>query len=578
MAAVNRRPEPHLGYGFPKPEVEFWQHICAVQSAPQHLRKMPVQDLAPVRKEEPQSDPCQDPPDEVAVWDGETFEITYPKQAEPAPRTRSGGNAPRRDPGQPSPADLVACHVLHSIGSDLSRTKAIKEELVQAVTKASEAALGKDFQRAVLVGSNAMHIDAPGSDIDVVVFHGASVQDVTVLKDVMDELDKPQPGLPAAEFKLVATAKVPILTIHWPAPVNIFCDVSVNKEGPENHVAWVAKCVARDPPLESAMKLLKHWLRQRRIPPAKEGGYPSLVWGILQVHTARCSVMLTWDHDRVGEVLKRVAMFFERFASQQSLSGSIIFEGDLPAGEGSSFVPAATPAGPRDVIWHKGLSLQDPTQKADGESNMGGTVSLATHYLHMYELRRGQKLLEKTAAIDENGAMLEELFAAVPEEVNKLPTEMSPGLAEEAMIILLDKQPNQPPQLRLARPKEIKPRDGWGLPWLSRKDPFTEIVVELLEVQEDHSGYKGGPNKLRVTKGKRHTIQPCHFVCMCGKLLRQPNDRYIIENEEGLRRWWDMRQHHHPSQRHHGHGHGHHHPHHHHPQHHAYHHHWNNGC
>mmetsp|Transcript_28170 Transcript_28170/g.63989 ORF Transcript_28170/g.63989 Transcript_28170/m.63989 type:complete len:577 (+) Transcript_28170:20-1750(+) len=576
MAAVNRRPEPHLGYGFHKPEAQFWQQICTVPSAPPHPRKSPLQDVPPVRKEEPQSDPCQDPPDEVAVWDGETFEITYPRPAVPAPRTRGAGSAPPRDPGQLSPADLVACHVLHSIGSDLSRTKAIKEELVEAVTNASKAALGKDFQRAVLVGSNAMHIDAPGSDIDVVVFHGAGVQDVTVLKDIMDGLDKPQPGLPAAEFKLVATAKVPILTIHWPAPVNIFCDVSVNKEGPENHVAWVAQCVALDPPLESAMKLLKHWLRQRRIPPAKEGGYPSLVWGILQVHTARCSVMLTWDHDRVGEVLKRVAMFFERFASQQSLSGSIIFEDDR-----SSFLPVVPPPpGPRE-IWHKGLSVQDPTQKADAESNMGGTVSLATHYLHMYELRRGQKLLEKTAAIDENGAMLEELFAAVPEEVNKLPTEMSPGLSDQAMIILLDKERNQPPQLRLARPKEIRPRDGWGLPWLSRKDFFTEIVVELLEVMDDHSGYKGSPGKLRVVKGKRQTIQACHFICMCGKLQRQVNERcYTIDNEEGLRRWFDMRQHQHPTQRQHGHGHGHHHHHHqqqHHP-HHPYHHHWNNGC
>ncbi|CAK0863253.1 unnamed protein product, partial [Prorocentrum cordatum] len=121
-----------------------------------------------------------------------------------------------------------------------------QQGLVATVEIACRRALGSRFGRLVLVGSAALRVETPGSDVDVVCFtrnDGSEPADLPVnaLRKIHWALvllveQYPDSG---ANFsmELIDVARVPILRVLWGPPgAAVAVDVSVDQTGPLEHV------------------------------------------------------------------------------------------------------------------------------------------------------------------------------------------------------------------------------------------------------------------------------------------------------------------------------------------------------
>ncbi|CUV06695.1 unnamed protein product [Cryptosporidium hominis] len=91
------------------------------------------------------------------------------------------------------------------------------------------------------------------------------------------------------EVNVIATAKVPVMMIKSRySKFKTECDVSVNMYTSLMH-SILFQCVLYSyPELQPVLRLLKYWLHIRRLPVAKDGGLPCIVWLLLAI--VHCSV------------------------------------------------------------------------------------------------------------------------------------------------------------------------------------------------------------------------------------------------------------------------------------------------
>ncbi|CBZ50772.1 conserved hypothetical protein [Neospora caninum Liverpool] len=85
------------------------------------------------------------------------------------------------------------------------------------------------------------------------------------------------------QLQLVDSARVPILTLRTP-DASVVCDISVNTSNSIWHSEFFSFVLQQRPQLRPLMRLLKVWVRNRKLPTMKEGGLPSIVWMILAVY------------------------------------------------------------------------------------------------------------------------------------------------------------------------------------------------------------------------------------------------------------------------------------------------------
>jgi len=456
-------------------------------------------------------------------------------------------------------ADMIA--QMHT--SLISRHPA-RAKLFQTVQSAVIDALGRDFKRLALVGSAALGIDTPASDIDAVAFTQGVTIPTHALRRIAAVLKQRDPVL---RLDLIDPPGAPALLVIWSADGTLSMDLTVNQPLAERHVLWLSlqgefasprfRCAAIPEIFAEArfaatvIRCVKWWLRRRQLPTTKEGGYPTIVWTLMALHSLRCFVAERKEHGVVDNHNRRLLgalyAFFDRFVSHRCRSGSIFF-----AGDGSSeFCPhAPSQDGPggcseRNLpgLWPS-LSVGDPSTTAhssDIEKN-GGTelvprISSATQLLYASELCRAQRLsaialnsLHNGHCSDLSGTVaLQDLLAeSFPSAGNTLPTDVSACKNMAAVFI-------RKGLLELGIIHKIFPRPGWTAAFLHRRDAQSTLLVCLRSVD-----VQTGVLSYACLKDTEVQFSPCDFVRLVPLSLCHGGGYGSLSQDE-LQQWCEMR-------------------------------------
>lgn len=456
-------------------------------------------------------------------------------------------------------------------------------KLFQKVESSAMDALGQHFERLVLVGSIALGVDTPDSDLDAVAFtrsHGdgsggqiAAPGKVEALRRIAENLVAQDATLQA---QLVDGARVPVLTVVT-ADGKCALDLTVDEPLAERHVLWFQghcaepdqePCTLRQVPVPpsdvwlqgleaAAVRCVKWWLRRRGIPTAKEGGYPSIVWTLMGLHVLRCSVLvdsMSCGGDPVRTLLAAIAAFFDRFADG-GLTGTLLFASGTGAmcrpqrvrtnGQSTRFPQQSPP---------EVLSVLDPTTTCEGcvasgivPLELAPRISAGTQVLHAYEFRRAQRLSAGALMRSSSphgvgaapgcggGAALSGLFAEVsPVAANVLPAAL-PSEATGAIVFACGK-------LLLGVIQQVQPRSGWRAEFLHRQHTYKGIALHLCNVDTD--------NRVARARSDEHAVRwfrPCDFVCTVplprsdgAAAATNLSKRLFVLEADSCEKWRDM--------------------------------------
>jgi len=470
----------------------------------------------------------------VASWqqDGEQEALGPDQQAVSDPRSAEG----------------VLTQMLSAMDLHVQELRAVQQWLVGNVEYICRHALGPDFGKLKLVGSVALCVEMPGSDLDVVCFtRSTEGQASSCPADYLQRLHEAfvnHPGA-AANFalELIIDARVPILRVRWAGMGGrcIAVDISVNQTRPVEHVTWfqrvgAAPCPSPTPPAAASqvtvtLRCIKWWLRQRQIPQTKEGGLPTLAWLLMAVHV--CALPDTraratnYEARPMTALLTMLGGFFHYFAVLGGLDGSLKFKS-----ESSEFQRRT---GERQSPWSE-LSILDPTSSQ--ALDLAPHLPPATQLLLMYELRRAShrlprdpRVVSEAAEDDTGGNQIREVFEPVREGCNSLPS----ILAENFAVLALVGNPcTGVGNIEVALVYNIIPRAGWAAPFLMRSDNQSEVYVHLLDLHRNT-----GRCYLR-DKGFV-LLCPCHFICRV-QLSQCQDGRTSVLCGDGLERFNGMKQ------------------------------------
>jgi len=453
--------------------------------------------------------------------------------------------------------------LLSAMHADMMVIRRLQQQLVSAVEDACRSALGSRFRMLELVGSTALGIETPGSDVDVVCFTSDShadeelahmeaerlatvqrAQDLEALQRVHAALSKFIGRY--ADMSIVSAgiceARVPILGVLWSFPAgSIAVDLSMNQQRPVDHVRWFQQVagtqlpvVHKSPPvaaskLVTVVRCIKWWMKQRQIPRFKEGGLPTFVWLLLALHI--CSSHKDEENSdegkKIGEerpivaIVKMLAAFFHHYASAASMNGTLSFR--------TSPVSSEFKAAPQvdSFPWAR-LCVMDPATGC--EELVQRELPPATQLLIFHELRRASVRMPDASQVASQGCdcrFLKEIFEPVHDNINLLPAYLTEGLGA---LVLLGDPSSGVGNIEVAIIHYIVPKEGWLAPFLHRTDKSSELHAQLLDVA-DHGRWG-------VQRKGTMLLCPCHFVCRAGLSDAGARGRHLLDLEtlERLRR------------------------------------------
>eukprot|EP00448_Togula_jolla_P011274 CAMPEP_0170596716 /NCGR_PEP_ID=MMETSP0224-20130122/15287_1 /TAXON_ID=285029 /ORGANISM="Togula jolla, Strain CCCM 725" /LENGTH=774 /DNA_ID=CAMNT_0010921069 /DNA_START=39 /DNA_END=2361 /DNA_ORIENTATION=- len=495
--------------------------------------------------------------------DGDVYEVFYPRGC----LNEAYSESPEC---QPSSAEIGISDMVAFMKNVATERHPARARLFGTVRAASEAALGQHFERLALVGSTALRIDTPDSDLDAVAFTRSTVDDsgkeiapplpsvaLRRIKKALESLDD------SLNLQLVDCTHVPVLMVS--CPDGQLLDLTVDQPLGEWHVMWFQSLctdAVLDPaPLDhvprpsqlgweqsleaAALRCMKWWLRRRHIPVSKEGGFPTVVWTLMMIHVLRCSLFLNETQEANGvrdctdgrALLGAIAAFFDRFAENR-ITGTLFFSGGTQA-EFRPWEANSDPQGPEPLIE---LSVLDPVTTYDGSAEWGirptdlaPPISSATRLLHAYELRRAQQLsllaLSSCGQAGEANAdgvgadALRELFAETGSECYVVPSVMPP--VESAAILLRGEG------LLFGILQSIEPKRGWSAPFLHRRDMKSRLRLQLCRVDSCSGALE--------PEGPSVWAHPGEVVCLApvsrGTAWDNSPDAALWLTGEGLQRW-----------------------------------------
>jgi len=468
------------------------------------------------------------------------------------------------------PYPLFSCRETSALAGmsdvvEFMRTAAVarypaRARLFELVQEASADALGQHFRRLALVGSTALRIDTPESDLDVVAFtQSASNADSKELSPPpcpADALRWIAQALLARDaslrLQLVDCSRVPVLTAVS-SDGELSLDITVDQPLGESHVLWFQRLWHKeasvapvpvlpepyaDPDAEGweqslealTLRCVKWWLRRRRIPVSKEGGYPTVVWTLMVLHVLDTLPPVSdaaSKEDTSRALLAALAAFFEFFCECRC-SGQLMFSSGTNSMR-SDFRPRAhgeDRGSSEGQLPFGDLSVLDPTTSQASACELATPLSSATRLLHAYELQRAQRLATSALSAPSEEALpcaevvaplpcgevvppspasggyaLRSLFADAGEAANLLPSFL-PAQAV-AVLVLRDGV------LQTGILQQVTAKPGWVAPFLYRKDSHSSIVLELCHVDL----FSGA---LTARPGLEQWFSAADFVCMAG--------------------------------------------------------------
>jgi len=413
--------------------------------------------------------------------------------------------------------------LLTNMDGELQQLSQARQRVIQEVEKACREGLGSHFKSVEMVGSTAIGVETPGSDVDMVCFTQSATQDgedkeapepCDVLQRVVERLSQEMEGL---SLNLIGDARVPILRIVWDdgSSGQVTADLSVDQPGPLEHVRWFRRVGAASIPSSSVpaqdstllvmrtLRCVKWWLKMRRIPRKREGGLPTLVWLLMGVHAASLARAQTMSTGLLGaSLLSAVYTFFHCYASLGGLRWKLLFTTQPPF---TSELQAE--ARPLPAMWDM-VSLADPTSKGQ---NLAPELSPATQVLFMYELRRAcqffSMLPHGCLPLGAAGLVppdLESVFQPLERDLNILPATCSVNIG---ILVLPVTSRGEIDDVRVAILRKVVPRRLWEAPFLHRSDQASELHVHVLETD-----IVSGRCWLRKDGGEE-VLNPSHFIC-----------------------------------------------------------------
>lgn len=478
-----------------------------------------------------------------------------------------GSRAELSEAGPQTSAEACVLSILNFMRGIAAVSYPARAQLFETVHLATAASLGDHFERFALVGSTALRIDTPDSDLDAVVFTKSCTGPlgeefypplaVDILNQIAQTLSSFDPSL---QLQVVHCTRVPVLTV-FSADGELSLDLSVDQPQSELHVLWL-QSQRKEPVLDfpymqgvpvptldgweqgleaAALRCIKWWLRRRHIPVSKEGGYPTVVWTLMVIHALRCSVFYN-EAARDGArgvvnertLLGAIAVFFDRFA-EGGLSGTLLFA----EGKHAEFRPQHAPQNyaQQPPLSSDTFSVLDPTT-TDGNSAAFGIepmelaprISSATQLFHAYELRRAQQLSslalqdeELNQDSSEAGIALNELFAE-NEAMNLLPA----VVPEEPVGVMFLCEG----VLVFGILWSINLKPGWSAPFLHRHDMQSRIAVNVCSIDVD-------AQLAALMDSEYHWLCPADVVCMASVRKYDEAMVYILDTGS-LDRWCNM--------------------------------------
>lgn len=358
-------------------------------------------------------------------------------------------------------ADESLQRILARLQDESAQLSPLRERLFNTVRDAAKEALGENFERMTLVGSVALQIDIPASDVDAVTFTTRAVDGIQALHATAAALREQEPTL---NVQVVATARVPILIVST-ADHAVRMDMSVNQKLPDEHARWVGDLqifreeqqIARD-----FLRSVKYWHSQRQIPGTKEGGYPALAWLFLALHVLTVHAKGTsWSSQRPLKLLKE----FFTLMDTDSRDGAAMT---------SKLTSWCAPPTWRTQGFWPFPSIQDPVTNAKNMTNSGAPhgahyltheIPAATQLLYAAEFRRAQVLI---AAAERTGSSIAPLFEP-RDQATSLP------VAYDGDIALILKGG----KVWAVEPLAVRQRGGWKAPFLHRCDCQSQVRARV---------------------------------------------------------------------------------------------------
>eukprot|EP00931_Biecheleriopsis_adriatica_P088428 TRINITY_DN62755_c0_g1_i1.p1 TRINITY_DN62755_c0_g1~~TRINITY_DN62755_c0_g1_i1.p1 ORF type:complete len:629 (-),score=104.46 TRINITY_DN62755_c0_g1_i1:123-2009(-) len=478
----------------------------------------------------------------------------------PAQPPVAAGYPALQDPGHSGEHFLM--EMLAAMDQHMQQLRETQQGLVATVELACRRALDRHFGRLVLVGSAALRVETPGSDVDVVCFTRRDGPETVglpadVLRRVhwsLKELISQYSDYPTSfSMELIDDARVPILRVLWGPPEHaVAVDVSVDQHRPLDHVRWFQRVGAAPRPTEPppvvaplvtlTLRCVKWWLKQRQIPRTKEGGLPTMAWLLMAVHV--CSLPETHEQAMVSgqrpmaALLASLAAFFRHYQSLDRLDGVLQFAAD---GTSSEFRMRAergsVGTGPASTSPWAELAVLDPTREGLESLNLIPRLPPATQLLLSHELSRAHARLEavprsQEASFGESRRILEEAFRPLPEGTNALPSFIV-SQAVGALVVCGEASPGSGvQQVEVAVIESVTPRPGWTAPFLLRGDERSEVAVILCDLEERTARcrFRGGKAPVKLS--------PANFVC---RVHLERHGREWRIDAEGLDRFRAMR-------------------------------------
>lgn len=361
---------------------------------------------------------------------------------------------------------------------------------VSLVESACRTVLGAEFKKLVLVGSIALSLETPGSDVDLVCLTNSPARGV----DTVDILHKVREYVMAnyhhssypENFNAVVVddARVPILSLL--SGNHVWVDLAVNSQNSLDHIDWFRRCgpvptssvTVSDIPVRTAtLRLIKWWLRLRRVPRAKSGGLPTIAWMLLVMHSsseqANAAHSGGEEDRRMAQILALLCSFFQTYTTVSGLDGVLQFEQD------SSSSTFHRRDGARK-LGQAELTVVDPNSGI----NLTPPMSPAMHLLLVHELLRARSLL-KEASPTGNSIFLQRVFEPVPEFSNCLPATTTEAFGA---LVLVEKAADSLCTVELVRISRIHKLPWWNAPFLPRWDRQTTLDAQLLR-EKWRAGY-----------------------------------------------------------------------------------------
>mmetsp|Transcript_1617 Transcript_1617/g.4086 ORF Transcript_1617/g.4086 Transcript_1617/m.4086 type:complete len:595 (+) Transcript_1617:85-1869(+) len=368
-------------------------------------------------------------------------------------------------------ADECIAEVLAMLQMESSKLSAAREGLFFKVREAAAEAL-PSFDRVSLVGSVALTIDVPSSDVDAVAFTTSCVDAVTALHDIADVLQRKDPEL---HVQVIDRARVPIITAST-ADRMVSLDMSVNRDLPDKHVSWFRNLkVFQDEHqlVVDFLRCVKYWHSQRKIPSSKEGGYPILAWMLYALQKLNLFLLeekpgLSHHH----RLLTALSCFFNLSLDR----------------------PAASPEFPKSGSLWPFPSILDPVpdKTISGNRSLVHEMPQATQLLHAGEFQRAKALVSSAVS---GGSSFAALFERSEPCVLPVPPKGKAVVLKRHKLWLVEVGC----VLRL--------RDGWTAPFLHCGDSQTELQGCLLRV-----GKTGALDRFPEMR-QRLRFTPADVVC-----------------------------------------------------------------